>query len=98
YSLAGITTSLFCKNASVCFDVGQGLPFQLGAKRILITHGHMDHASGLPYLIAQKNMTGQKETEIFVPEDLLAPMEEILKIWQRIDRHEYSYRLQAAKV
>lgn len=98
YSLAGITTSLYCKTASVCFDVGQGLPFQVGAKRILVTHSHMDHASGLPYLIAQKNMSGQKESDIYVPEDFAAPLEQIIKLWEKVDGHTYEYRLHGARV
>lgn len=97
YSLAGITTSIYCKTASVCFDVGQGLPFQYGAKRILITHSHMDHASGLPYLIAQKNMIGQMETDIYVPESFADPLEKIIKLWEGVDGHTYSYRLWPAK-
>jgi ribonuclease Z len=96
YSLAGITTSIFCRTAGVCFDLGQGLPFQLGAKRVLISHAHMDHAAGIPYLIAQRNMAGQADTEIFLPEGMMQPMEEILQAWQRIDGHSYSYSLKAA--
>lgn len=95
YSLAGITTSVFCKNASICFDVGQGLPFQLSARRIAITHGHLDHAAGIPYIVAQKNMMGQKETKIFVPESLAEPLGRIMGIWQGIDHHEYAFELQA---
>jgi len=97
YSLAGITTSVYCKTASVCFDVGQGLPFQLPARNVLITHGHLDHASGLPYLIAQKNMNGQKNTNFFVPPSLLDPMRKILEIWQKVDGHEYHYHLHATR-
>lgn len=95
YSLAGITTSLFCKNAGICFDVGQGLPFQLGARRIAVTHAHLDHAAGIPYLIAQRNMVGQKDTQIWVPPSLEAPLREILKIWQSVDGHEYAFDLRA---
>jgi ribonuclease Z len=97
YSLAGITTSLFCKTVGVCFDVGQGLPFQNSAKHILITHAHMDHASGIPYLLSQKNMNGQKETNLYVPEAFAEPLEEILRIWRSVDGHEYSYNLLAAQ-
>lgn len=97
YSLAGITTSVFCKNASLCFDVGQGLPFQFAARRIALTHGHLDHAAGIPYLVAQKNMAGQKETDIFVPSKLADPLEQILKIWQGVDEHQYTYRLNVAE-
>src|SRR5688572_4353238 len=84
YTLAGITTSVLCKTASVCFDVGQGLPFQIGARHVLITHAHLDHAAGIPYLIAQKNMNGQTGTGFYVPESLLGPLERILKIWEGV--------------
>lgn len=96
YSLAGITTSILCKNASLCFDVGQGLPFQVGARHIAITHAHMDHASGLPYLLSQKNMHGQKETNLFVPESFADPLAEIFRLWQGVDGHQYDYNLQKA--
>lgn len=97
YSLAGITTSILCRTAGVCFDVGQGLPFQNSARHILLTHGHLDHASGLPYLIAQKNMMGQKETNVYAPAALVDPLERILAIWQQVDGHDYTYSLRAAE-
>lgn len=97
YSLAGITTSVFCKTASVCFDVGQGLPFQLPARFVLITHAHLDHASGVPYLIAQKNMNSQYGTKFFVPPSLEGPLRQILKLWESVDGHEYKFVLQIAR-
>jgi ribonuclease Z len=97
YSLAGITTSIYCRNANICFDVGQGLPFQNSARHILITHAHMDHASGIPYLLSQKNMNGQKETNLYVPEPFAGPLQEILKLWQSVDGHKYEYNLRGAR-
>ena len=97
YSLAGITTSIYCRNAGVLFDVGQGLPFQMGARHVLITHAHMDHAAGIPYLLSQKNIYGQKETNLLVPEAFAGPLEEILGLWRKVDGHEYGYKLVAAR-
>jgi ribonuclease Z len=96
YSLAGITTSLFCRTAGVLFDVGQGLPFQNPARHVLITHAHMDHAAGIPYLLSQKNMNGQKETNLYVPASFAGPLEEIIRLWKSVDGHDYGYKLTAA--
>lgn len=92
YSVAGITTSFVYPNAEVCFDVGQGLPFQVPVPNVLITHGHMDHASGLPYLISQKAMTGQTPPLVYMPEVLVRPMREIMRIWSEIDEHTYQFQ------
>ena len=91
YSVAGITTSISFPEADLCFDVAQGLPFQIPFPNILITHGHMDHASGLPYLIAMKSMTSQPVPNIYMPESLIKPMSEIMRIWAGIDQHTYKF-------
>lgn len=91
YSVAGITTSVAMPDAEVCFDVGQGLPFQIPVRNVLITHGHMDHASGIPYLIAMKNMTSQPLPKFYMPASLVEPMKEIMSVWARIDQHTYSF-------
>lgn len=92
YSIAGITTSIAFPEAEVCFDVGQGLPFQIPVPNILITHGHMDHASGLPYLIAMKSMMSQPVPQIYMPDSLVKPMTDIMRIWAGIDQHTYKFQ------
>lgn len=95
YSLAGITTSVAFPAADVCFDVGQGLPYQVPISNILLTHGHLDHAGGLPYLIGQKAMRRLRAPDIYMVPTLVEPMRAILDLWEGIEDHSYEYNLHA---
>lgn len=95
YSLAGISTSIVFPAADVCFDVAQGLPFQVPINNLLITHGHLDHAGGLPYLMGQKAMRAARGPVVYMPKTLLTPMQEIMKLWGQIEDHTYDYTFHA---
>jgi ribonuclease Z len=91
YSVAGISTSIVFPDAEVCFDVAQGLPFQMNIPTICISHGHMDHASGLPYVISQKSMMSQIPPTIYMPDSLVKPMTSIMRLYEQIDEFQYNY-------
>lgn len=91
-SLSGIRTAISVPELSFCFDVGQGFPFLLNLKQFFISHGHLDHAAGIPYIISQKAMNHQEAPKFYMPPSLVNPMYEIMKIWQKIENHEYNYQ------
>lgn len=95
YSLAGISTSIGFPEADVLFDVAQGLPYQTPYSTILLTHAHMDHASGLPYLISQKSMQRRVPPLVIMPKEAIDPLNRIMSIWHEIDQFEYSFTFKA---
>ena len=97
YSLAGISTSIAMPEADVLFDVAQGLPYQTPFNTILLTHAHMDHASGLPYLISQKSMQSRPKPRVIMPAEAVDPLRRIMNIWHEIDQFEYSFEFKAVK-
>lgn len=90
-SLSGIRTAIAMPDLSLAFDVAQGYPYLLNLKRFFISHGHLDHAAGIPYIISQKAMTGQPTAQFFMPTSLVEPMDQIMKTWERIEQHQYKY-------
>ncbi len=91
HSLSGIRTAIAIPELSLSFDVSQGYPFLLNLKQFFISHGHLDHAAGIPYIISQKAMTSQEPGKFYMPGSLVEPMDRIMKTWSEIEGHNYSY-------
>lgn len=90
-SLSGIRTAITAPELSLSFDVAQGYPFLLNLKQFFLSHGHLDHAAGVPYIISQKAMTHQPVPKFYMPQSLVEPLDRIMKIWQEIEKHDYTY-------
>lgn len=94
-SRAGTGTSLYLPEYKVCFDVAQGWPFHYASKYFFITHSHMDHAGGIPYIISQRGLMNLPPAIFYMPTNMIQPMEQILKCWQQIEGHQYDYHLKS---
>lgn len=90
-SLSGIRTAIAMPELSLSFDVAQGYPFLLNLKHYFISHGHLDHAAGIPYIISQKAMNSQEPGQFYMPTSLVEPLDQIMKIWEQIEGHKYRY-------
>jgi ribonuclease Z len=89
-TLAGITrggveTCLMVKELGVMFDVGMCPPGALKYPTILVSHGHADHLGGLPYLVSQHGLMSSPPPVIHMPEEIVAPIAQILACWSQIE-------------
>lgn len=96
-SLSGIRTAVALPDLSLSFDVAQGYPFLLTLKKFFVTHGHLDHAAGIPYIISQKAMTRQPRPVFYMPPSLVEPMTRIMRTWEEIEEHRYEFDFVATR-
>lgn len=96
-SLSGIRTAIAMPELSLCFDVAQGYPFVINLKHFFISHGHLDHAAGIPYIISQRAMNSLEPGKFYMPPTLLEPLDQIMKLWEKIEKHEYRYEFVGIK-
>ncbi|MCB1176568.1 MAG: MBL fold metallo-hydrolase, partial [Leptospiraceae bacterium] len=80
------------------FDIGN-LPLDFNhIENLFVTHGHLDHANGIPYFISQRSLKNLKAPNIYVPEEMYEHQNEILKLYQKIENFEYKFNLFPAKI
>ena len=92
-SEGGIQTAMSMPRFRLMFDIGRGSPRLVEIPRILLTHGHLDHASGVPYHISQRSLRHLPGCEIFCPPELKEPLEKILELWAEIEGFRTEYAL-----
>src|SRR5688572_2414094 len=77
-SLSGTRISVSLPEQKLCFDLALGLPYAMHMRHFLITHGHRDHAGGIPYVISQRNVTDQPPPVFYMPHALVPPLREVI--------------------
>lgn len=93
YSIAGEETVVQVPELNVCFDIGRAPQFALTSDYLCISHGHMDHIAGVAYYLSQRYFQGMKPGTVLLPAELLRPVDELLRCWQRIERQDTPYTL-----
>ncbi len=92
-SEGSIQTCMILPQFRLTFDVGCGSSRLTEIPRVLLTHGHLDHSSGIPYYISQRNLRRLPPAEIYTPPALAAPLANVIQLWSEIEDYEIQYKL-----
>lgn len=77
----------------LAFDVGRGAVGLSGARDVFLSHGHLDHCLGLPFLLSYRARHGGGGTRVGCPRPLVEPLSQLLDAAARVERADYDYEL-----
>jgi len=85
YSVAGEESVFIIPELDITFDIGKCPIEALTINNVLLTHGHLDHAAGLPYYFAQRYFQSRKAGIALVPNEIVDQLENLIECWHKID-------------
>jgi ribonuclease Z len=77
----------------LALDVGRGALQLAGAQDVFLSHGHLDHALGLPYVLSQRSLHRLVHTRVFCPAEIAGPLGDFIIASERLERAKYRYDL-----
>jgi ribonuclease Z len=87
YSVAGEEAIILAPELDCAFDIGKCPREALTVNHVLLTHGHMDHAAGVPYYFAQRAFQGIESGTVVAPLEMVRPLEDLMAAWARVEGH-----------
>jgi ribonuclease Z len=87
FSLGGVETAVWLPELKIAFDVGRGRQALLRCDHLALTHTHMDHAGGLPYLLALRKLYGMQPPRVYVPGQVAADVLAMVRAWEKAQRY-----------
>jgi ribonuclease Z len=86
YSRAAVQSYWRFPELSLGFDLGAQPWSFMGTENWFVSHGHLDHIAALPVYVARRRMMKMEPPVIYLPQETLEPIREIMRLYTRLDR------------
>ncbi len=86
YSRAAVQTYWRLPELKLGFDLGAQPWSFMGTETWFVTHGHLDHIVALPVYVARRRMMKMTPPVIYLPAELVDPVQKLLHQCTRLDR------------
>jgi ribonuclease Z len=89
-SRAGDETWFRVHPPGLAFDAGRGALALAGAEHLFLTHGHLDHALGVPFALSHRTMHAAGVTRVYCPAEIANDLERLVRAASRLEEVDYS--------
>ncbi len=87
-SRAGQQTWFRIDPPALGLDAGRGAPELVGVPRVFLSHGHLDHAGGLPWIASQRRGQGLSTLTVYTHPEVAGPLAELVAAAGRLEGRE----------
>ena len=94
-SRAGEETWIRVHPPGLAFDVGRGATNLAGAQEVFLSHGHLDHALGLPFMLSLRTLHASRATRVFAPAAIVDQLERLVGAAEGLEAQTYDYEILA---
>lgn len=93
FSRAGEQSWFRVDPPGLAFDVGQGAAPLIGARWIFLSHSHLDHCVGLPWVLTQRQCQGLEAPVVFCPNEMAEDLSRYVGAASRLEGEELEVRI-----